>query len=119
LLIENGKLKPVWVLKVPHHGSETSSTEDWVRTVHPKVGLIGVGKGNPFRFPRPAVLSRYESLGTKLYRTDLDGEIELHWDGSGLQVESFTGRKDFLPPNSPSPESASPAGLYGENSSEF
>lgn len=51
------------VLKVPHHGSKTSSTQDFLNAVKPKVALIGVGKNNTFGHPNDAVLERLKRLG--------------------------------------------------------
>lgn len=63
------------VLKVAHHGSKTSSTENFIKAVDPKIALIGVGKKNSFGHPSEEVLKRFKILGTKVYRTDLMGEI--------------------------------------------
>jgi len=93
VLIESGTLKASFVLKVPHHGSDTSSTEDWVKAVCPRVALVGVGRGNRYRFPKDEVLRRYEALGTEIFRTDQDGEIRLRWDGDKVEVTSFGGRQ--------------------------
>ena len=65
------------VLKVGHHGSKTSSTEEFIKAVSPKVALIGVGKNNNFGHPNENVIQRIEQLGTKVYRTDINGEISI------------------------------------------
>lgn len=72
----NAKLKST-ILKVGHHGSKTSSTEEFINCVRPKIALIGVGQGNSFGHPSKQVLQRLESNGTKIYRTDEDGEISI------------------------------------------
>jgi competence protein ComEC len=96
-LTQANKILPAMILKIPHHGSDTSSTEEWVRAVNPQVGLIGVGRENRFHFPKPVVVSRYESIGTSLFRTDLDGETDLTWDGKKLKASTFTGkRRDWV-----------------------
>ena len=64
------------VLKVPHHGSKTSTTEKFLEYVNPKIALIGVGKNN-FGHPSDLVIERLERKGIKIYRTDLNGEIEI------------------------------------------
>ena len=63
------------VLKVAHHGSKTSSTQEFLNKVNPKIALIGVGKDNLFGHPNPEVISRIQNFTNKIYRTDLKGEI--------------------------------------------
>lgn len=58
------------VLKVAHHGSKTSSIEEFVNNVKPKIALIGVGENNKFGHPNANVIERIEKIGTKIYRTD-------------------------------------------------
>lgn len=77
------------VLKVGHHGSETSSSEEFLRAVKPKCAVICVGYGNNFGHPRAEVLERLERLPAKIYRTDQDGLIKFHTDGKSLRVETF------------------------------
>lgn len=69
------------VLKVAHHGSATSSTEEFLQKVSPKAAVISVGRENQYGFPAPIVLSRLESLGTAVYRTDISGTINFETDG--------------------------------------
>lgn len=63
------------ILKVAHHGSKTSSIEEFLKCVSPKIALIGVGKDNTFGHPNSGVLSRLENINAKIYRTDKLGEI--------------------------------------------
>ncbi len=69
------------VLKVPHHGSRTSSTAIFVEAVRPSLALVSVGWLNPFRHPHPSVVERLQDRGTALWRTDLEGAITLRSDG--------------------------------------
>ena len=64
------------ILKIPHHGSKTSSTDKFLECVNPKIALIGVGKNN-FGHPSKEVIERLKSKNIKVYRTDLNGEIEI------------------------------------------
>lgn len=80
------------VLKVGHHGSHTSSSEEFLRAVNPKVAVICVGYGNNFGHPRPEVLERLEKIHAKIYRTDLDGLIKFKTDGQKLEVKTFNGK---------------------------
>lgn len=71
------------VLKVAHHGSKTSTTEEFINSVNPKITLIGVGKNNNFGHPNEEVLDRIENSGAKIYRTDEAGEISLKVNKEG------------------------------------
>ena len=77
------------VLKVGHHGSATSSSEEFLRAVKPKRSVICVGYGNNFGHPRAEVLERLKNLPTKIYRTDQNGLIKFKTDGKSLRVETF------------------------------
>ena len=65
------------VLKTAHHGSKTSSIQDFIEVVKPKISLIGVGENNKFGHPNDDVISRLENIGSKIYRTDKMGEISI------------------------------------------
>jgi competence protein ComEC len=65
------------VLLVPHHGSDSSSSLDFLAAVRPALGLIPVGHGNRFGMPRPIVLRRYERYGVQLHDTAGSGAIDL------------------------------------------
>lgn len=80
------------VLKVPHHGSATSSSEALLDRLRPAIALIGVGRGNVYGHPHPAVLERYARLGTRVVRTDRDGQIDVHTDGRTLAVSTYGER---------------------------
>ncbi len=77
------------VMKVAHHGSRTSSTEDFVRAVSPSIGIISVGRDNPYGHPHADTLERFR--GVKMYRTDRDGAIKItdSPDGGGPEVKTF------------------------------
>jgi competence protein ComEC len=63
------------VLKVPHHGSSSSSSDEFLRHVAPRIGIISCGRWNIYGHPSPEVLERYDRLGVRLFRTDRDGGI--------------------------------------------
>ncbi len=72
------------VLKVPHHGSDSSSSPAFLARIRPRVALIGVGADNRFDHPRPIVLERLASLAdgpASVRRTDQDGELRMTTDG--------------------------------------
>lgn len=76
------------LLKVPHHGSRTSSTSDLLDAVQPRHALMGVGLHNPWGFPHEDVLDRYAQRHVDVWRTDLDGLIEVRVDSGGVHVNA-------------------------------
>jgi competence protein ComEC len=72
------------VLVVPHHGSRTSSTTAFVRTVAPTIAVVGCGYRNRFGHPRADIVARYTNIGTRVVRTDLEGAITLTFAGETL-----------------------------------
>jgi competence protein ComEC len=77
------------VLKVPHHGSRTSSTARFVDAVAPRVAVISVGAGNRYGLPSPEVEARYRSRGTCVLRTDRCGAVTVVSDGTRLDVRAL------------------------------
>lgn len=71
------------ILKVPHHGSRTSSSPPFLAAVAPAVAVISLGYHNRFNFPAPEVIERYRAAGVTVLRTDDDGAISFD-DGGGL-----------------------------------
>ena len=69
-MIEGGRLAPVTLLKVGHHGSRTSTTPEFFAALVPRFAVVSVGKGNRFGHPRAEVITRFADAGTRLYRTD-------------------------------------------------
>jgi competence protein ComEC len=76
-------------LKVPHHGSRTSSTDAFVGAVRPSVAVVSVGEGNQFGHPVDSVVERYAQAGVRFLRTDRDGAVTTVTDGHELVVHSF------------------------------
>ena len=70
-----GQIVAADVLKVPHHGSRTSSTPELVDAVAPALAVISLGWRNQFHFPAPEVVARYAARGARVLRTDRDGAI--------------------------------------------
>jgi competence protein ComEC len=76
-------------LKVPHHGSASSTTDALLERVHPKIAAISVGEHNPFNHPSPATIAQLQAAGVKVFRTDRDGAITLTSDGRSEQITTF------------------------------
>lgn len=72
------------ILKVGHHGSNTSSTNIFLEKVSPKISIISCGKNNSFNHPNPKVLERLNKLNNKIYRTDEDGTIIVNSYGKSI-----------------------------------
>ena len=79
------------VIKVGHHGSDSSSGIEFVKKVSPEYAIIMVGEGNSYNHPYQSIIDRYQSVGTKVLRTDLDGNIVC--DSDGVDV-TCSGDKD-------------------------
>jgi len=85
-------LGAVDVVKVPHHGSPTSSTPAFVATTHPALAVISCGVANAFGFPAPDVVARWRAAGAEVARTDRDGAVTVTISPSGaLAIERFGG----------------------------
>ena len=80
------------VLQVGHHGSDTSSSPEFVAAVHPVWAVFSVGADNTFGHPRPQIVARFEDAGAAICRTDEDGAIVFHSDGRHLRVERYRER---------------------------
>ena len=88
---------PLRVLKVPHHGSNTSSSAALIHALGPDVAVVSAGRANNFGHPSPAVLDRYQAAGAAMFRTDQDGAVTVDTDGTSLDVLTFTGRRLRVP----------------------
>lgn len=76
-----GELSPSQVLKVPHHGSRTSTTEPLLERVQPVFAIISAGFENQFGNPHPEVVQRLRAHHAAVFRTDLDGLVSIRTDG--------------------------------------
>jgi competence protein ComEC len=77
---------PAAVLKVPHHGSRSSSTPLFLGRVQPGLAVVSVGRNSRFGHPHPEVLDRYRGHRIQVLRTDHQGTVTLSSDGAGLAV---------------------------------
>jgi len=77
------------VLKVGHHGSKTSTSEEFLSAVSPEVAVIQVGAKNRYGHPSSEVLERLENYDIKYYRNDIDGDIKLVSDGTDFSIFKY------------------------------
>ena len=82
-------------LKVPHHGSKTSSTEDFLARVRPTIAAVSVGENNPFNHPSPEAIARLAAEGARVFRTDRDGAITYLSNGTEAQISAFAQAKQI------------------------
>ena len=88
LLTKRWSTHKIDLLKVPHHGSRTSSTERLLRHVRPRHAVASLGRANLFGFPHKSVAKRYKSHRIKLWRTDKYGLIHVKTDGTRLDIKT-------------------------------
>jgi competence protein ComEC len=77
------------IIKVPHHGGRTSSSEEFIEEVAPKAAVISVGRYNAYNHPNPATLERYKAAGARIYRTDIDGAVIVNLKDNGYSVQTY------------------------------
>ena len=80
-LLDSGADVRATVLKVGHHGSDTSTSYRFLREIMPEYAVISVGEGNKYGHPSEEVLSRFRDAGAQVYRTDIQGHIVAKSDG--------------------------------------
>lgn len=80
------KWNDVDVLKVGHHGSNTSTSQEFLNQTVPEISIISVGEGNSYELPKDKIIKRLEKIGTTIYRTDKDGTIQLVSDGKTNEI---------------------------------
>ncbi len=85
-ILEKYNLSNIDFLKVGHHGSNTSSSEEFINSINPKYSLISVGKNNRYGHPKESVLDTLSN--SKIHRTDLDGSIEIKLNKSGYKIRT-------------------------------
>ncbi len=87
-LVQSGTPLASTILKVAHHGSCTSTTEEFLAAVRPQIAVISVGADNHFGHPCDEVLERLQAFGAQVYRTDEDGTVEITSDGAQMWIET-------------------------------
>jgi beta-lactamase superfamily II metal-dependent hydrolase len=92
-LLESGAPLRSVVLKVAHHGSRYASAGRFLRRVGPRIAVISVGARNRYHHPAPGTLDRLARAGAQVYRTDMDGDVEIDSDGTKVHVHTAHGPK--------------------------
>ena len=88
------------ILKVAHHGSNSSTISDFVKAVSPKIAVIGVGENNKFGHPNNEIISRLENSDAKIFRTDQMGEIIIKIDNNGImKIKYLINKKNITNDN--------------------
>lgn len=104
LLAERGMLRPVEVLKIGHHGSDSSSTAAFLAATRPAVAVISAGLDNEYGHPHRSTLDNLAAVsGLRLFRTDRDGSVEVVTDGSSYWVTATRGAVGPVPAAGRSP----------------
>lgn len=85
-IIESGRLEDIDVYKVGHHGSDTSSSEEFLEIIKPDIAVISCGMGNKYGHPCDVTLEKLSKYTEKVYRTDISGTVVITSDGQNLAV---------------------------------
>jgi competence protein ComEC len=85
------------LLKVAHHGSRTASTLPFLQLVRPRVAVVSAGLGNPYGHPAPSTIEHLHEFAGRTYRTDLDGTVEVTFDGAAMRVRASGPRPNPKP----------------------
>ena len=83
-ILEKYNLSNINFIKIGHHGSNTSSSKNFINSINPKYSLISVGKNNRYGHPKESVLDILSN--SKIFRTDLDGSIEIKLNKSTYKI---------------------------------
>lgn len=121
ILLDSGADLSAAVLKVGHHGSETSTSEAFVKAVQPQYAVIGVGAQNSYGHPTETVLKRLNGAGVQIFRTDLNGDITFVSDGVNVKVSAekkASPEAVMTPGNKPETTSAETEATSSEVSKE-
>jgi competence protein ComEC len=97
--LEQGRLV---ILKAPHHGSATSSSQELLDRLRPKAVIVSCGRNNRFGHPHPTVLERYRTMGSAIFSTAEDGAVFVETDGQRVDIRGWEGRQisiERLPPH--------------------
>ena len=87
-ILKKYNISDIDFLKVGHHGSNTSSSKEFIDTINPKYSVISVGIDNKYKHPNKEVLDNLSN--SKIYRTDIDGSIEIKLNKNQYKIRTFS-----------------------------
>jgi len=105
-IISSGSELKADILQVPHHGSGSSSSSQFIKQISPQYAVISVGSDNSYGHPDNLVVNRLELMGIKTYRTDTDGTVVFTIDGGEIKAETFSDIGNSSKSSSDKPEAA-------------
>ena len=85
-ILNKYNLRDIDFLKVGHHGSNTSSSKEFIESINPKYSLLSVGKNNRYGHPKDSVLDILSN--SKIYRTDINGSIKIQLNKNGYTIRT-------------------------------
>ena len=106
-LIPGLQLAPLVILKAAHHGSATSSSEEFLEATRPAAVIFSAGKNNRFGHPARQVVERFTRRGVAMFNTARDGAVFIETDGKQVEVRGWLGRVSTFAVKPPAP-TASP-----------
>lgn len=97
-ILLQSRVQPIsTVLKVGHHGSNSSTSAAFLQAVDPEIAVIMVGKGNTYGHPHEETLQKLSAAGVDIYRTDISGDIVITTDGQSYSINNSTTPFKFEP----------------------
>ena len=103
-LTRSEMLDHVALVKVPHHGGQSSMEHSWLNTIRPEIAVVSAGRRNPYGHPVEEVLAAYRAVGTQVWRTDQDGAIWVDLDVKQPRLTVHNAREWTLQSAIPSPD---------------
>jgi len=94
-MIQSGADLKSDVLVVPHHGSNLSSSTEFIEAVGCRYAVVSSGKSNVFKHPHPSVIERYLRAGVKVFRTDLDGAVFFTSNGERIKADTYLKTNNY------------------------
>ena len=88
LLVKSAANISAQILKAPHHGSKTSSTEDFIKSVNPKHVIFSTGRDNHFKFPHDVIVKRYKKYGAKQWNLATAGQVTIKVSNTGFSIDA-------------------------------
>lgn len=77
ILLRNFELPKIDILKVGHHGSKTSTSNEFLQKIQPKICLVSVGKTNRYQLPNQEIITKLKRLGAKVFQSNENGEVTI------------------------------------------